>query len=123
MPNPAAGIDQAIARLRLGYSPERQKPAGVTILSATGHPVEMDKGEHLLTINLRRFKVLTDIQIDALIQYLEEQKALLARSCRVGPLYTEGAFPLTIPFSSLSLSRWTSLSHFPWPRPQRPELS
>lgn len=72
---PAAEIDVAISRIRLGYSPERLKKEGVRILNAKSEPVEMEKGEHILTMPPRRFKVLTDTQIDALIQYLEAEKA------------------------------------------------
>jgi hypothetical protein len=39
----------------------------------------MEKGEHLLTMPPRRFKQLTDTQIDALVQYLEEQKKTLPK--------------------------------------------
>ena len=67
-------LDIAIARLRLGYTPERLKTEGVKILAADGSQVAMEKGEHLLTMPPRRFKSLTDAQIDAVIKYLESQK-------------------------------------------------
>lgn len=76
---PSAEIDVAIARLRLGYSKERLKAENVRIMKEDGSPVEMHKGEHLLTMPPRRFKVLEDDQIDALIKYLEGEKAKLAK--------------------------------------------
>ncbi|WP_141735451.1 hypothetical protein [Oligoflexus tunisiensis] len=74
MTNLNAELDVAIARLKLGYSPERLKASGIKILGADGSQVEMHKGEHLLTMPPRRFKQLTDAQIDSVIQYLESQK-------------------------------------------------
>ncbi|MDQ3233902.1 MAG: hypothetical protein M3Q07_18970, partial [Pseudobdellovibrionaceae bacterium] len=74
MANAAAEIDIAISRIKLGYSPERLKAEGVKIISPMGQPVSMEKGEHLLTMPPRRFKQLTDTQIDALVKFLEEQK-------------------------------------------------
>jgi cytochrome c553 len=79
MQNAAAEIDIAIARIKLGYSPERLKQDGIKIVSPLGEPVAMEKGEHLLTMPPRRFKQLTDTQIDALVQYLEEQKKTLPK--------------------------------------------
>jgi 5-methylcytosine-specific restriction endonuclease McrA len=79
MQNAAAEIDIAISRIKLGYSPERLKSEGINIISPMGQPVAMEKGEHLLTMPPRRFKQLTDTQIDALVQYLEEQKKTLPK--------------------------------------------
>lgn len=76
---PAAEFDVAIARLRLGYSPERLKAEGIRIMREDGTGVTMHKGEHLLTMPPRRFKLLEDAQIDALIQYLEAEKAKVAK--------------------------------------------
>lgn len=75
MPNAAAEIDIAISRIRLGYSPARLKAEGVRITKESGEAVELHKGEHLLTMPPRRFKDLTDEQIDGLIKYLEGEKA------------------------------------------------
>jgi organic hydroperoxide reductase OsmC/OhrA len=74
MANLNAELDIAIARLKLGYTPERLKAEGIKILAADGSQVAMHKGEHLLTMPPRRFKSLTDAQIDSLIKYLESQK-------------------------------------------------
>jgi 5-methylcytosine-specific restriction endonuclease McrA len=79
MQNAAAEIDIAISRIKLGYSPERLKQDGIKIVSPMGAPVAMEKGEHLLTMPPRRFKQLTDTQIDALVKYLEEQKKTLLK--------------------------------------------
>jgi hypothetical protein len=70
----AAGLDIAISRVKLGYSPARLKQEGIKILTMDGKPVEMDKGEHLLTMPPRRFKQLTDEQIDALVKLFEAAK-------------------------------------------------
>jgi len=74
MANLNAELDIAIARLKLGYTPERLKADGIKILAADGSQVAMHKGEHLLTMPPRRFKSLTDAQIDSVIKYLESQK-------------------------------------------------
>lgn len=74
MANLNTELDVAIGRLRLGYTPERLKAEGVKILGPDGSQIEMHKGEHLLTMPPRRFKQLTDAQIDAVIKYLESQK-------------------------------------------------
>jgi hypothetical protein len=79
MQNAAAEIDIAISRIKLGYSPERLKADGIKIVSPMGEPMAMDKGEHLLTMPPRRFKQLTDTQIDDLVKYLEEQKKTLPK--------------------------------------------
>ena len=67
-------LDVAIARLKLGYSPARLKAEGLKIQTESGTPVDMARGEHLLTMPPRRFRQLTDAQIDALVKYLEDQK-------------------------------------------------
>ncbi|WP_141732766.1 hypothetical protein [Oligoflexus tunisiensis] len=77
MQNAKAEIDLAISRIKLGLTPERLKQEGFKIISPMGQPVEMERGEHLLTMPPRRFKQLTDAQIDALVKYLEEQKKTL----------------------------------------------
>ncbi len=74
MANLNAELDIAIGRLKLGYTPERLKADGIKILGADGSQIAMHKGEHLLTMPPRRFKSLTDAQIDTLIKYLESQK-------------------------------------------------
>jgi hypothetical protein len=74
MANLNAEIDIAISRLKLGYTPERLKAEGIKIMGADGSQIAMAKGEHLLTMPPRRFKSLTDTQIDSLIKYLESQK-------------------------------------------------
>ncbi|MFW7380779.1 MAG: c-type cytochrome [Oligoflexus sp.] len=73
--NAAAEIDIAIQRLQLGYSAGRRAEAGIKFYNANAEEVELDKGEHLLTMPPRRFKDLTDEQIDAAIQYLQGAKA------------------------------------------------
>ncbi|MFW7377976.1 MAG: hypothetical protein ACOH5I_04130 [Oligoflexus sp.] len=75
-----AEIDIAISRLKLGYTPERRAQEGIKFQNEKGEEVELAKGEHLLTMPPRRFKDLTDEQIDTLIQYLESEKARLAPS-------------------------------------------
>lgn len=71
-------IDVAIARLRLGYTQERLKTEGIVFKDEnTREPVEMHKGEHILTMPPRRFKSLTDAQIDSLIEYLKAEQAKL----------------------------------------------
>jgi hypothetical protein len=79
MQNAAAEIDIAISRIKLGYSPERLKSEGIKLISPMGQAVAMEKGEHLLTMPPRRFKQLTDTQIDELVKYLEEQKKALVK--------------------------------------------
>ncbi|MDQ3234660.1 MAG: hypothetical protein M3Q07_22880 [Pseudobdellovibrionaceae bacterium] len=74
MANLNAELDVAIGRLKLGYTPERLKADGIKILAADGSQVAMHKGEHLLTMPPRRFKSLTDAQIDTLVKFLESQK-------------------------------------------------
>ncbi len=75
MTNLNAELDVAIARVKLGYSPERLKAEGIKITLASGAAApEMEKGEHLLTMPPRRFRQLTDVQIDAVVKYLESQK-------------------------------------------------
>ena len=68
-------IDLAIQRLKLGYSKERLKAEGIQFYNEAGEVVELHKGEHMLTMPPRRFKSLTDTQIDSLIQFLESEKA------------------------------------------------
>ena len=70
-------IDVAIERLTLGYSPEALKKKGVKFVDEKGKEIKLHKGEHLLTMPPRRFKTLTDDQIDQLIKYLKEEKAKL----------------------------------------------
>ncbi len=74
MPNLNQELDIAIARVKLGYSTERLKSEGLKILSESGAPVELERGEHLLTMPPRRFRQLNDSQIDTLVKYLESQK-------------------------------------------------
>ncbi len=68
-------VDIEISRVKLGYSPARLKQEGFKIVSMDGKPVEMDKGEHLCTMPPRRFKQITDQQIDALVKLFEAAKA------------------------------------------------
>ena len=76
----AAELDIAIERLRIGYSKERMKSEGIKFVSEdTREEVELKKGEHILTMPPRRFKQLTDTQIDAIIQFMEAEKAKLAK--------------------------------------------
>ena len=71
-------IDVAIQRLKLGYTPERLKQEGISFVSEDGlQPVELEKGEHIRTMPPRRFKSLTDAQIDSLIAYLKAEQAKL----------------------------------------------
>lgn len=74
MANLNAELDIAISRLRLGYSPERLKAEGVKLLAPDGSQMQLERGEHLLTMPPRRFRVLSDLQIDSLIKFLESQK-------------------------------------------------
>jgi len=67
-------LDIAIARVKLGYSPERLKTEGLKIVDAKGQEMEMHKAEHLLTMPPRRFRQLTDTQIDTLVKYFESKK-------------------------------------------------
>ena len=76
-------IDIAIARLKLGYSQDRLKAEGIIFKDEkTLEPVEMHRGEHILTMPPRRFKTLTDTQIDSLVEYLkaEQGEAALERT-------------------------------------------
>lgn len=75
-----AAIEVAIARLKLGYTPERRKAEGIKFFSKDGAEVELAKGEHLLTMPPRRFKQLTDDQIDSLIEYLKAEQARIKAS-------------------------------------------
>ena len=76
----AAEIDIAIERLKLGYTEERLGKEGIKFVSEdTREEVKMHKGEHILTMPPRRFKSLSDSQIDAIIQYLESEKARLSK--------------------------------------------
>lgn len=77
MTNASEEITIAIERLKLGYSPERLKKEKIAFTDESGKDVKLHKGEHPLTMPPRRIKVLTDEQIDQLVQYLEQQKALL----------------------------------------------
>jgi hypothetical protein len=70
-------IDKAIQRLKLGYTPQRLKEEGIVFYDEEGNTVELDKGEHLLTMPPRRFKDLTDEQIDKAIDYLKQAKSQL----------------------------------------------
>jgi len=74
MPNLNQELDIAIARVKLGYSPERLKADGLKIVDSKGQEMEMHKGEHLLTMPPRRFRQLTDAQIDSLVKYFESKK-------------------------------------------------
>lgn len=74
MTNLNAEIDVAISRIKLGYTPERRKAEGIKIMLVDGSQTDMAKGEHLLTMPPRRFKQLTDTQIDALVKLLESKK-------------------------------------------------
>jgi len=67
-------LDIAISRVKLGYSPARLKAEGLKIIGENGAAVEMHKAEHLLTMPPRRFRQLTDAQIDSLVKYFESQK-------------------------------------------------
>lgn len=75
--NAVAEIDIAIDRLKLGYTEERLEAEGIKFYNEEGEAVKLHKGEHIQTMPPRRFKSLTDGQIDTLIEYLEGQKALL----------------------------------------------
>ncbi len=75
--NAAAEIDIAIERLKLGYTEERLKSEGIQFFNEEGEEVTLHKGEHMLTMPPRRFKSLTDQQIDTIIQFLESEKAKL----------------------------------------------
>lgn len=74
MPNRNAAIETSILRLKLGYSQERLQAEGIKFVSNTGEQVELERGEHILTMPPRKIRSLTDEQIDALIDYLESQK-------------------------------------------------
>ena len=75
----AAELDIAIARVRLGYSEQRLKAEGIRIITEQGEEVQMHRGEHLLTMPPRRFKQLTDEQIDGLVKYFQEEKLKLTK--------------------------------------------
>lgn len=79
MPNAAEEIDIAILRLKLGHSENRLKSEDIRLLNAKGEEVSMHKGEHLLTMPPRRFKQLTDEQIDELVKYLQDEKLKLLK--------------------------------------------
>lgn len=79
MANAAAELDIATARVKLGYSEERLKKEGIRILNAMGEEKKMHHGEHILTMPPRRFKQLTDEQIDALVQFFQDEKAKLPK--------------------------------------------
>jgi hypothetical protein len=69
-------IEIAITRLKMGYSKERLKKEKIEFVDASMKPVEMHKGEHVLTMPPHRIKSLTDEQIDVLVGYLKEQQKL-----------------------------------------------
>ncbi|SMF69691.1 hypothetical protein [Pseudobacteriovorax antillogorgiicola] len=73
-----AEINTAIERLKLGYSEERLAQEGIKFMDEkTGEVKKLHKGEHILTMPPRRFKALTDQQIDTLIDYLKAEQAKL----------------------------------------------
>lgn len=77
--NAVAEINVAIDRLKLGYTTSRLKQEEIFFVGKDEKIHELAKGEHLLTMPPRRFKQLTNEQIDELIAYLkEEQKRLMA---------------------------------------------
>ena len=70
-----AEIDLAIKRLKLGYTPERLAQEGIKFYNEeTLEEETMDKGAHILTMPPRRFKSLTDQQIDSVIQHLRSEQ-------------------------------------------------
>ena len=78
--NAVAEIDIAIERLRLGYTPDRLKQEKILFVDKDNEYVDLHKGEHLLTMPPRRFKDLTNEQIDMIITYLrDEQQKLKAQ--------------------------------------------
>lgn len=78
--NAVAEIDVAISRLQLGYTNPRLKQEEIFFVGPNNDIHELEKGEHLLTMPPRRFKQLTDDQIDELIGYLKaEQKRLMGK--------------------------------------------
>jgi hypothetical protein len=76
MEKAATEIEIAIARLKLGLSKERLKKEKIEFVDANKNPVELHRGEHILTMPPHRIKSLTDDQIDQLITYLREQQKL-----------------------------------------------
>lgn len=76
MQKAATEIEIAISRLKLGYSKERLKQEKIQFVDANENPVEMHRGEHILTMPPHRIKALTDEQIDQLVTYLREQQKL-----------------------------------------------
>ncbi len=78
MPNAVEEIDVAILRLKLGLSEERLKNEDIKIMNEKGEPISMHKAEHVNSMPPRRFKQLTDEQIDGLIKFLQDEKAKLA---------------------------------------------
>ncbi len=70
-----AEIEVAIKRLKLGYTPGRLAQEGIKFYNEETLAEEsMDKGAHILTMPPRRFKSLTDQQIDSVIQHLRSEQ-------------------------------------------------
>lgn len=69
-----SAIDKAIQRLKLGYSNQRRTAEKITIRQKNGQVVTGDLLDHVPIMPPPRFKRLTDEQIDALVNYLQEQK-------------------------------------------------
>ena len=77
--NAIAEIDVAILRLKFGYSSERLIKEGIKFVDENGEPVELHKGEHLLTMPPRRLRDLTDEQIDSVIEFLRSEQQRLKK--------------------------------------------
>ncbi|NRA62853.1 MAG: hypothetical protein HRU19_00135 [Pseudobacteriovorax sp.] len=76
--NAKAEIDIAIERLKLGYTEARLAQEEIKFFDEkTMEEKKLEKGEHILTMPPRRFKSLTDSQIDSVIEYLKTEQAKL----------------------------------------------
>ena len=77
--NAVAELDIVIDRLKLGYTPERLASEGIKFLTKDGLSVTLEKGAHLLTMPPRRFRELSDTQIDQVIQFIKQEQVRLSQ--------------------------------------------
>lgn len=71
-------LEVAINRLTLGYTPSRLKTMQI-VFQKSGKTVHFEKGEHIETMPPRRFKSLSDDQIDEAIRYLRAEMQKLSK--------------------------------------------
>ncbi len=68
-------MDEAILRVKLGYSPARRQAESIAFYDVnSSYQLNLKKGDHILAMPPARYRQLTDEQIDKLVDYFKKQK-------------------------------------------------